>query len=547
MGGCTVLTEHLDRIRAHLKPEGDLKRAFSQIWPRITQSCRDALTREAERYFNLPIPVWTATEMLRGAPNYHQSYAMRRQMLAAFVMCACVHDTDRYDARIFDLVWAICEESSWALCGGESLPVRENPYTREAAETAALLSWANCLAYKAIWRMSSSLDGRIRREITRRVSDPVSKNMEFPTSDPAVLSPLLVAVLLSEQDSPRRWGAVRRLAYWMEEGIGRLYSPSIDIWQEAGGHFMDALTILYFATGNEIDLRRMLRSFSTMPLIANLSGNWWVNPGERSMQSAPSGAALYRFGRGTGNDQLRALGAKLFRMEAPLSHPENMTGRVLSAMYEADIDRESLRPGSLPSGSPAGSSLAVARVERFTAAIHAGDPSSIHCDAGDLSLFFRGRPVFFDLGSGHHSTGAHNLPSIDSQGQLPGGKIAFLESQIRHDAHYLSADIAESYPDRLGLETWQRTVMLPFDRCEVRIIEMFGFAREKHNIEFHFITPEMPSLEETYAVIGELVLEWERGLVPSVENLGSAWRINLSIDRPVRSGNATFIIRPVEN
>lgn len=122
-------------------------------------------------------------------------------MLSAFVLSACANDTARYDERIFDLAWAICEETAWANPPGRAL-VNDNPYDAQFAETAQLLAWTCCLAYKPIARVSDALDARIRQEITRRVCEPVIRNMELPTTDIAVLAPLTVAVLLSERDAP---------------------------------------------------------------------------------------------------------------------------------------------------------------------------------------------------------------------------------------------------------------------------------------------------------------------------------------------------------
>ena len=167
-----MFVEHLDRLRTHLRPGGDLQRAFSQVWPQLSAPCRDELTRDAERYIRQPIPMWTACSMLKsGAQEYVQAYR------------ALVND---------------------------------NPYDAQFAETAQLLAWTCCLAYKPIARVSDALDARIRQEITRRVCEPVIRNMELPTTDIAVLAPLTVAVLLSERDAPKRWGALRKLLLWLE-------------------------------------------------------------------------------------------------------------------------------------------------------------------------------------------------------------------------------------------------------------------------------------------------------------------------------------------
>lgn len=545
-----MFVEHLDRLRAHLRPESDLRYAFARAWAGLTEARRGELARDAERYIRQPIPMWTASSMRKsGSPEYQQAYRLRRQMLAAFVLGAGANDTARYDERIFDLAWAICEETAWANQPGEIL-ARDNPYSPQFAETAQLLAWTCCLACKPIARISDALDARIRQEITRRVCDPIIRNMELPTTDVAVLAPLTVAVLLCERDAPKRWGALRKLLLWLEASAGHLRAPSIDVWQRGAAQLMDALTIASFATGNEVDLRRMLRPLAEIPLYANLGGGYWLNPGERRMKSAVSGAALYRFGRGCGADALRALGAQLCKLE--LSHPASpeasVTERLLSALYEADIAREAIRPGAAPSGCARGAGFAVARGDVFCAAIHEGDPDGVHRDAGDWLLFYRNQPVLCDLGPGFAETGQHNLPLIGLEGQQAGGKAADLEFEERGDDLMISVDLSRAYPAKMEMESYQRTVVVSRVMRQVRLIEVFSFARERQEVRFHFITPEKPVMQPGMAILGHVLLEWERSLAASAEPLGeNAWRILLSMPRPVRNGNAIFTFRPLDN
>ncbi len=545
-----MFVEHLDRLRTHLRPAGDLQRAFSQVWPQLSAPCRDELTRDAERYIRQPIPMWTACSMLKsGAQEYVQAYRLRRKMLSAFVLSACANDTARYDERIFDLAWAICEETAWANPPGRAL-VNDNPYDAQFAETAQLLAWTCCLAYKPIARVSDALDARIRQEITRRVCEPVIRNMELPTTDIAVLAPLTVAVLLSERDAPKRWGALRKLLLWLEESTGHLRAPAIGVWQRDAAQLMDALTIACFATGNEVDLRRMLRPLAEIPLYANLGGGYWLNPGERDMRDGVSGAALYRFGRGCGADALRALGAQICRLEVSRAGAANasITERMLSTLYEPDMAREAIRPGTPPSGRVRGAGFAVARSDVFCVAVHEGDPDGAHRDAGDCLLFYRNRPILCDLGAGFAETGQHNLPLIGLEGQRPGGKAAELEFEEQGDDLLISLDLSSAYPAQMEMESYQRTVVLSRRAREVRMVEVFSFARARQEVRFHFITPEKPVMQPQMAILGGVLLEWERSLIASAEPLGEgAWRILLSLPKPVRNGNATFTFRPVGN
>ena len=225
-----------------------------------------------------------------------------------------------------------------------------------------------------------------------------------------------------------------------------------------------------------------------------------------------------------------------------------MTESILNAMYEADIQHEAQRPGPFLSGRDRGGSFAVGRTDVFCAALHSGDPDGVHCDAGDFMLFYRNRPVLYDLGSGYAQTFHHNLPMIGEQGQRRGGYACDLDYELRRDTCYLSADLTKAYPDHLALESWQRTVMLSRDAREARLVEVFNFVRERQEVVFHFITPEKPVMQPRIAILGGVAMEWERDFTAAAQQLeNGAWRICIALPKPVRSGNATFIFRPVGN
>ena len=105
------------------------------------------------------------------AADYEANRRVRRTMLRDLVLGSCVAPDGRYDLKLADVVWAICEETSWLLpqnnpltLGRKGLPLPD-PYSHRvdaaAAETAADLALAVQMAASRLDAVSTQLYERI--------------------------------------------------------------------------------------------------------------------------------------------------------------------------------------------------------------------------------------------------------------------------------------------------------------------------------------------------------------------------------------------------
>jgi len=105
------------------------------------------------------------------------------------------------------------------------------------------------------------------------------------------------------------------------------------------------------------------------------------------------------------------------------------------------------------------------------------DESHNHNDIGNYVVYYNGQPVLIDVGRGtytrktfsgkryeiwYNCSDYHNVPTINGQTQPPGASFKATNVSYKKDKSFagLSLDISKSYPEKAGVNTWQRTVRL---------------------------------------------------------------------------------------
>ena len=126
----------------------------------------------AQKATGEPIPLTTYTlyrtfrhEGTR--PPYEQPYFAKRELLTRRVMAAWLSGDDGLLDAVNDVVWSVCEETTWVLPAHEG----KQPWTIDlfAAETGADLAYTLALLGD---RLPEEVRERIRAEIDRRILDP---------------------------------------------------------------------------------------------------------------------------------------------------------------------------------------------------------------------------------------------------------------------------------------------------------------------------------------------------------------------------------------
>jgi hypothetical protein len=105
------------------------------------------------------------------------------------------------------------------------------------------------------------------------------------------------------------------------------------------------------------------------------------------------------------------------------------------------------------------------------------DESHNHNDIGNYVVYYDGQPLLIDVGRGtytrktfssrrydiwYNCSDYHNVPTINGATQPPGASYKATNVAYKADKKMaqLSLDISKSYPEKAGVNSWQRTIKL---------------------------------------------------------------------------------------
>ena len=300
----------------------------------------------ARTAFTPLIPALNATlyiEFMRDGnrSRYESAYFTRRSNLVALLLAECVRGDGALLDYIIDIIWAICEESSWVIpahnnqsgTAPRSLPDVEAPIYIDlfSAETGSALSWVYYFLGDAIGAKAPLVKRRIELEITRRILDPYLYDDSFgwkglangdPVNNwnPWINSNVLVAWLVIEPDAARRKEGVLRAArstqcfldfYYPDGGCDE--GPSY--FNVAGASLFDWLEEIGYATGGAVNIYHepLIANIAKYIYRAHIGANRFVNFADAPSRVSVATGLLSRVGRAIGDDTLVNFSAYMAR------------------------------------------------------------------------------------------------------------------------------------------------------------------------------------------------------------------------------------------
>lgn len=588
-----MLEQYLDALLLELQGPDEFLMAMPAgeryEWDGLPGDVRYRLTARADRWLEKDVPPLSASSYISFAragvaADYRANRRERREMLRDLVIGTCVSPDGRYDMKLADIVWAICEESSWVLpdnnpmaLNRKSLPLPDvinHRVDAAAAETAADLALAVQMIAGRMDVVSPQLVERIEREIDRRVTRPFLSLTDMawtcgPKSEGmACLAGCMLAFLTFERNDRQRWQCMRKAWTLFDKLLSAMPGDGsvpggLDEWASTVEPVMDMVMMVLSVSQGRVDIRRekQLQLLCHFPVFCHMAQNWFFNPGRHSMRPPLDPALLFRVGDYIGDDALCDLGVFLRREQAGREETPDqwLLHRAANLFNEAVMDHEPSRPPFRRQGFYNTIQMMVARGEEdsergLALAAHGGGNGALtaHPDAGNFVLFCEGEPVIVDAGF-LEDTMFHNLPLIDGQGQCLGAAFAARDVSCRLERDYalLSMDLARAYPAQAGVREWQRTVIYERGGGTAQVIDMFALSG-RHSVEFCFLTPFEPGFGPGWAQLGPVRLRWEKGLTASCDPLSvpegearalwgdTLYRIALSTDQLVDQGKRTF-------
>lgn len=523
-----------------------------EAWTAIPENIRQTFIHLGEESLDKQVPSLPATvyleyERIGNRSHYQNIWYERREMLHRLVLAECMEAKGRFLDAITNVIWAICEESSWtwpahvgAQKAGVGLPDKSEPIVALfSAQTANSLAWTHYLLKRELDTVSPRLCERIEREIDAQILTPYLERNDFgwmgfraradgrhPNNwNPWVNSNVLTAALLTEKDRERRVELIHKVLQCLDNFLVPYPTDgSCDegpsYWGHAGASLFDNLELLYSATNGRFDVYDdpIIKEIGRFIYRVHIADDYFVSIGDCDARFALYHDLVFRYGTRIKDPYMQALAVSdvteenLFEAEkvkrslgrilySIFNIPAFLTAKASSAPFLRDVWLGNQDMQLMAARDKGGSSQSL-----YVAcwAGHNGQ-SHNHNDVGNFIIYANGRPFIIDVGRPTYTrqtfssrryeiwamqSAYHNLPTINGVMQTEGRRYAAKDVTYDsgEDFAQLKMDIAPAYTKEAGINSWLRTVRLNRGK-DVQVIDSFDLKTPSQDIVQSLITP----------------------------------------------------------
>jgi hypothetical protein len=475
--------------------------------------------------------------------GYQHVYYARRSQLTRAVMELLLGDETRRD-DVHDLMWAICEETSWVLPAHEEQGpafweidppvVRERPLgahtalTRQpdaidlfAAETGSSLAEA---LYLLGDRIAPEVRQRVRQEVQRHIFGPyLAHGREHWWYKGALNwngvcnSAIGLAFVRLEQDLETLAEALAQVLEGVEAYIATGFEPDggsiegVGYWNYGLMYYITLAELLRERTAGRLDLLAdpRLRAIAAYPPLMNLSPNRYLNPGDASEELIVAPGVVQRLAERAEVPELRAMIAATESINRFGVYSSKLAVVMRDAAW---WDGQSATPppardGFLPDCGVVKLVGQASDGRPITLAAVAGhnDGHHSHCDVGSFIIHLDGSSLLCDPGPGlysreyfrrgrydnlFNSSLGHSVPRIGGQLQSPGpefgGRRQFYGTILSHSFEggqkQAQIDMRPAY-DLPTLREARRSLWLSAADGAVLLEDSFAFSGPPLEIE----------------------------------------------------------------
>ena len=481
--------------------------------------------------------------------TFERVYFAKRSMLTRAVVEMILGDDSKRDI-IHDLLWSICEETSWLLPAHEEQgpdywdlkpSPRAQPWgahtllTREpdsidlfAAETGASLAET---IYLLGDHLAPEVVQRVRQEVERHIFKPYlaygRKHWWYKGAlnwNGVCNGSIGLAFMRLERDPRTLAEAIGQILEGFEAYIATGFEADggsiegISYWNYGLMYYVTLAELLRERTNGQLDLLAAprMKDIARYPLVTALSPGTYVNFGDATEELALAPGIVQRLSERTGVDDLRAL----------LTDPSQIEGRGVSTAKLAIMLRDiawwdgQLRP--FPATAHQDVYLPDCAVIKLVGQTTKGRPVALaakaghndghhsHTDVSHFILHVDGESLLCDPGRGLYSREyfrqpryanvfcnsiGHSVPRIGGHLQAPGPEFGghqryhgvIAEYREHHDEKSVVMDFHQAY-ELPSLTLAQRTLRLMPSLGETLLEDVFTFDGSPLDVEEAFVT-----------------------------------------------------------
>lgn len=585
-------------------PQVSEREKWKSISEMLESSRLSKIISEAEEFSQTPIPALPATAFLDykrtgQRERYNQPREQRRKMLSALVIAECLEGRGRFLDPVLDLIWAICEESTWATSAHQTeltdinMPVIDI----HVAMTALELSEAHFILGS---QLDPRLGRRIRDELDRRCFTPFLARNDFKWLHPSgqrrannwtavCNSGVVGAGLYMEQDPARLAAIIERAALSLDEYLSCFdecggSSEGPGYWDFGFGYYVVLANLIEQRTDGRINFlaEDIIRSIAAYPLRVRLGPNRHVNFSDCQASVHYSYPLLVFLARRFDLPDLIALAN-----ERPgRIRRDNLTWSLRLLLWQAP-------PGAPPQCVSnthdwfGGMTWMIARFDpaesdSLVLAAKGGDNAEMHNhnDVGTFIVHCHGESLIADIGRGRYtqayfgsqryehlatSSLGHSVPSPNGCQQLAGERYraVLLGHEVTAQRSTLNLELKDAYPSDAGLLSLQRRLTLFRDSNagRVQVEDSVRFQSDAGMLESALITLADVEVEADHVVIRgrrgalriDFVTERVRARVETHRGVDlpkgpkDIRRVVFSLLEPAREGQILLDITPIKD
>lgn len=511
-------------------PPASDREAWGNVRAQLGDEAVAAYITAAEAAANEAIPILPATLYLEfitigERTGYENPVAQRREMLSALTLGECLENEGRFLEPLMNLVWAICEESSWAYPAHQyDLTDMEKPYIdlfatmtgRQLAEFDLLLGA----------QMDVHISKRIAYEVNRRIFEPylvphrtwwwMYNTLTRRTNNwSAVCNGNVVsAAILLEKDNARLGEIIARAAHSLDDYLetfdkdgGSTEGPGY--WSYGYGNYVLMAHLIEQRTNGRLSFlgSDQIYKISQFPANTVLSHNLFVNFSDCDLHVGLRIPLLAFLSKRFDLPQLMALAQQQKYDPSNPNTRDILPWGLRGIFWSMSSDQQPFIPAKRDWYEDMMWMIARHNPDDANALVLAakgGHNEEMHNqnDVGNIIVHVNGESVIADLGRGRYTKAyfspqryehfvcqslGHSLPIPNGQQQGAGGEFAaqLLNYHADDALDMMSIELKDAYPAEADLTSLKRTISLHRDTPDgwVELVDEVQFATQAHNFE----------------------------------------------------------------
>lgn len=511
---------------------------------------------------------------------FESLYMGRRQDLAVIVLAALFTGEQKYIEKSAEMLWAICEESSWAISAHVERKILNDGKTDIcpslsrptialfSCKTAAVLAEASYLLNEELNHLSPTILERLESEINTRIIVPFETRSDFHwlrsknNWTPWCISSVFIAASYLVREN-------ERLAKIFTHGLNLLqgfidaYPPDFSCnegpayWGVSPGALFMIFETLYSRSSGKLnffnypEFHKMGKYFEHM----HINGPWFFNYSDTPARIPRPVVKVYRYGERIKDNEMKNLALIAMKKWNSKNEPDpslglsSRCGDLLYAVRElfwipATIKTKPLRKEK--SIWYPHSQLLIARESQvpdsgFVLAVKGGHngESHNHIDVGEFLVFADGEPIIIDPGRGEYrrqnfsdhryniwwnASDGHNILQFGNHKQSLGGEAKAETIDFSNEKKFvlLELDLTKTFNKDSGV-VWKRKYSLNRIEKKIKIEDNFCLKNpEEIIVPLYTIRDFVLSQNSVLFIIphkGKVLLKWNEGFIAKEEKI----------------------------